>query len=166
MVTTSEGVELINADEWQTASYNGTGVKVAILDGGFSGYTTRQGEGELPTVTTWWAPSIGGPGSSAHGTACAEIVYDIAPDAEFYLANFGTEVEMGNAVDWLIAQGVDVISNSIGWPIGGPGDGTGAICEMVDDAQAAGIVWSVSMGNSAQRHWQGGFVDTEPDGWH
>ncbi|GAH58362.1 unnamed protein product, partial [marine sediment metagenome] len=46
--------------------------------------------------------------------------------------NFGTEVEMGNAVDWLINTAkVNVISYSIGWPIGGPGDGTGTICEMV-----------------------------------
>ena len=51
-VVVSEGVELINADEWQTASYNGTGVKVAILDVGFSGYTTRQSEGELPASVT------------------------------------------------------------------------------------------------------------------
>jgi len=162
----SEGVALVNADDWQAAGYNGTGVKVAILDGGFSGYTTRQGEGELPAVTTWWAPSIGNEGTSVHGTACAEIVYDIAPDADFYLANFGNEVEMGNAVDWLIAQGVDVISCSMGWLPGGPGDGTGTICEMVDDARAAGILWSQSVGNSAARHWQGDFVDTEPDGWH
>jgi len=162
----SEGVALINADDWQNASYNGTGVKVGILDGGFSGYTTRQSEGELPaTVTTWWAPSIGNEGTSVHGTGCAEIVYDIAPDADFYLANFITDVEMGNAVDWLIAQGVDVISCSMGWPIGGPGDGTGSICEMVNNARAAGILWSQSIGNSAQRHWQGAFSDTDTDNW-
>ena len=49
---------------------------------------------------------------------------------------------------------------------GGPGDGTGTICEMVDDARAAGILWSSSMGNSARRHWQGDFVDTLSDDWH
>ncbi len=163
----SEGVGLINANEWQTVGYSGAGVQVAILDGGFSGYTTRQSEGELPaTVTTWWAPSIGGPGTSDHGTACAEVVYDIAPGADFYLVNFGTSVELGNAVDWLIAQGVDIISFSVGYPIGGPGDGTGTINAIVDTARAAGILWSSSIGNSAQRHWQGDFVDTEPDGWH
>ncbi|MFC1902731.1 hypothetical protein ACFLX4_01505 [Chloroflexota bacterium] len=45
---TSEGVPLINADDWQTAGYTGSGVKVGVLDVGFSGYTTRQAEGELP----------------------------------------------------------------------------------------------------------------------
>ena len=160
----SEGVGLINADVWQSAGYNGTGIKVAILDLGFAGYTTRQSEGELPaTLNTWWAPSIGGPGTSVHGTACAEIVYDTAPAADFYLVNIGTEVEAGNALDWLISQGVDVISCSVVWPIGGPGDGTEIVCEMVNTARAAGILWSQSMGNYAQRHWQGDFVDTDND---
>lgn len=163
----SEGVAVINANEWHTAGYTGDGVKIAILDMGFAGYTTRQSEGELPaTVATWWAPSLGGPGESAHGTACAEIAYDVAPGAQLYLANFGTEVEMGNAVDWLIDQGVDVISHSVGWPIGGPGDGTGVICDMVDSAGAAGIFWAQAVGNSAQRHWQGDFVNTDGDQYH
>jgi hypothetical protein len=164
---TSEGVQLINADDWQNAGYTGTNVKLAILDLGFSGYTARQSEGELPaSITTWWAPSIGGPGSEVHGTACAEIVYDVAPDAQIYLVNFNTDVELGNAVDWLIAQGVNVISASWGYPGGGPGDGTGPICDIVDKAYAAGITWVNAVGNLARQHWQGNFVDTDSDGIH
>ncbi len=163
----SEGAQVIKADEWQTAGYTGEGVKVAILDGGFTGYSSLLGT-ELPASVTTQSFYAGSDieAYTAHGTASAEIIYDIAPDADFYLVSFGTLVEMGNAVDWLIAQGVDVISFSIGWPVGGPGDGTGIICEMVDDAHDAGILWSQSMGNYAKKHWQGDFVDTEPDGWH
>ncbi|MFC1902732.1 hypothetical protein ACFLX4_01510 [Chloroflexota bacterium] len=73
---------------------------------------------------------------------------------------------MGNAVDWFITQGVNVITCSIGWPIGGPGDGTGTICGIVDDARTTGILWSHSMGNSAQRHWQGDFISTDGDIYH
>ncbi len=164
----SEGVALINADEWQTASYNGTGVKVAILDGGFTGYADLLGT-ELPASVTTQSFYAGSDieGYSAHGTACAEIVYDIAPDADFYLVNFGTDVEWGNAVDWLIAQGVDVISHSMVWFPGGPGDGTGPITDVVDTARAAGILWSQAMGNYAEKHWQGDFVDNYYDNdWH
>ena len=39
---TTEGLPLINADAWQTAGYNGAGVKIGILDVGFAGYTGRQ----------------------------------------------------------------------------------------------------------------------------
>jgi peptidoglycan hydrolase CwlO-like protein len=163
---TSEGVNLIDADDWQSAGYTGAGVKVGILDIGFSGYSGLLGT-ELPdTSTTWWAPSVGDAGTSVHGTACAEIVYDIAPDADFYLANFATSVEWANAIDWLIAQGVDVISSSVGWVNSGPGDGTGIIGDKVDDVRAAGILWSQAAGNYAQKHWMGGWVDTDADNWH
>ncbi|MBA7586470.1 hypothetical protein ES708_28472 [subsurface metagenome] len=138
---TSEGVALVNADDWQAAGYNGMGVKVAILDGGFSGYLTRQGEGELPAVTPWWAPSIGDEGTSIHGTGCAEIIYDVAPGASLYFANYGTTVEKGNAVNWFVSQGVDIISCSMG-SFYGPGDGTGTQCAIVDTARDAGILWS------------------------
>ncbi|MFC1990988.1 S8 family serine peptidase, partial [Chloroflexota bacterium] len=163
---TSEGVSVINADDWLAASYNGTDVKIGILDVGFSGYTTRQGEGELPAVTPWWAPSIGGSGTSVHGTGVAEIVYDIAPASNYYFANFATVVEYGNAVSWLISQGVDVISCSVGWPTGGPGDGTGTICQIVDTAKAAGILWAQAVGNQAERHWQGDFANADADAYH
>jgi hypothetical protein len=168
----SEGVPLINANDWQTASYNGSGVKIGILDTGFSGYTTRQTEGELPAganITTWWAPSIGNAGTGIHGTACAEIVYDIAPCATYYLANFATDVEYGQAVNWLISQNVTIISCSVGWPTGGPGDGTGFFCQVIDSAKAAGILWAQSIGNQAQRHWEGTWSNpgTDPrDIWH
>ena len=71
---TSEGVSLINADDWQAAGYDGSGVKVGIVDGGFSGYTTRQSEGDLPeSIHTHWSPTIGNEGTSYHGTGCAEV---------------------------------------------------------------------------------------------
>jgi peptidoglycan hydrolase CwlO-like protein len=163
---TSEGVNLIDAANWQSAGYTGAGVKVGILDIGFSGYSGLLGT-ELPDIiTTWWASSVGGEGTSVHGTACAEIVFDFAPDADFYLANFATSVEWANAIDWLIAQGVDVISSSVGWANSGPGDGTGIIGDKVDDARAAGILWSQAAGNYAQKHWMGGWVDTDADNWH
>ncbi len=160
-VVTSEGVPLINGDDWQAAGYNGAGVKIGILDGGFYGYAARQTEGELPaSITTNWAPSIGNAGTSKHGTGCAEIIYDIAPGAQYYFANFGTPVELGNAVNWMIAQGVDVISCSMGSSLGGPGNGTGIVCEMVDTARAAGVFWAQSIGNSAMSHWQGNWADS------
>ncbi len=167
LATVSEGVALINADEWQTAGYTGAGVKVAILDVGFTGYSSLLGT-ELPASVTTQSFLSGSDieGSSDHGTACAEVIYDIAPDAQFYLVNFGTDVELGNAMDWLVAQGVDVISASLGHPLWGPGDGTGYVCEMFDTAYAAGILSSVAMHNYAQTHWQGDFVDINADGWH
>jgi len=163
----SEGMALINADGWQTAGYTGAGVKVAVLDLGFTGYAGLLGS-ELPSSVTTQSFYAGTDieGYTEHGTACAEIVYDIAPDAQLYMVNSGSDVELGNAVDWLIAQGVDIISYSVGWPVGGPGDGTGPITDIVDTARASGILWVNSAGNSATSHWQGTFYDADADGFH
>ena len=162
----SEGVGIINADDWQAAGFRGAGVKIGIFDLGFADYATRQSQGEVPVpVDTLWSPSIG-QGTSTHGTACTEVVYDIAPDAEYYLANASTDVEWGPAVNWLISKGVNVISCSCGFTVVSPGDGTGPICNMVNNARTAGILWSQAIGNSARSHWQGDFYDPEPDGWH
>jgi hypothetical protein len=161
----SEGVSLINADDWQSAGFNGSGVKVGILDMSFSGYASLLGT-ELPaSVTTHWFISGGTEGTDVHGTACTEIIHDIAPAADLYLTNVDDEVTFCNAVDWLISQGVDVISCSLGWPIGGPGDGTGLICSKVSDARNAGILWVNSAGNLGQGHWMGSWVDTDSDNW-
>ncbi|MDD5703806.1 MAG: S8 family serine peptidase, partial [Dehalococcoidales bacterium] len=164
---TSEGVGLINADEWQVAGVDGSGVKVGIIDGGFFGYQSLQSQGELPAdISTRWAPSLGGPGTSFHGAGCAEIIYDIAPGATYYFAGCQYDSEFGPAVDWLIGQDVDVISSSIGWPGLGPGDGTGPINEVVDQAIEAGILWVNAAGNHADTHWGGNFSDPDEDGAH
>jgi len=167
-VGTSEGLDLINTPEWHSAGFTGAGVKVAILDLGFQGYDALLGT-ELPdsvTVQSFRSDGDITDSGQVHGTACAEIVYDIVPDADFYLVNFGTDVEWSNAVDWLIAQEVDVISSSIIWVNTGPGDGTGPICEKVAEARSAGILWSNAAGNQALLHWMGSWEDTDSDDWH
>jgi subtilisin family serine protease len=162
----SEGVSLVDADDWHTAGFTGSGVKVGIVDVGFAGYTGLLGT-ELPSsVTTMWYGSGGTAGSNKHGTACAEIIYDMAPDADFYLTNVDDAVDFGNAVDWLIGQGVDVISCSLGWVMTGPGDGTGPVSGKVTAARTAGILWANSAGNQAQRNWVGTWLDSDGDGIH
>jgi len=164
-IVVGEGVSRINADDWQASGYTGAGIKVGILDGGFQGYAGLLGQ-ELPaTVHTSWSEGVGVQGTSIHGTACAEVVYDIVPAAEFYFAQFATEVEMGNAVDWLKSKGVDIISCSMGFNLGGPGDGTGIVNDIVADARSSGITWVQAAGNNALSHWMGPFSDNG-FGWH
>jgi subtilisin family serine protease len=123
---------------------------------------------ELPdSVTTKFYGSGDDIYGSEHGTACAEIIYDIAPDAQFFLTQPRTEVELGNAVNWCISQGVNVISYSMGWHItAGPLDGTGVINGIVNNAVNYGIAWVNSAGNYAKAHWGGDFYDPDGDGFH
>jgi subtilisin family serine protease len=176
MAAVSEGSEVTFITEWQWAGLTGRGVKVGVLDLGFLGYARRIAEGELPAdVITRSFVSDGselafwGRPPTAHGTACAEVVYDVAPDAQLYLVNFGSEAEWAAAVDWLLAQEVNVISFSGGWPLGGPGDGTGTLAAKVGAVRGAGVLWINAAGNAAQQHWMGEWRDDGPrgpDGWH
>jgi len=174
LAVTSEGVAKTGANTWQSVNPYKTSaeVKVCILDLGFNGYQSRVSEGELPsgvTARSFRADGlIGGSGTgTVHGTACAEIVHDMAPDAKLYLVNFGTEVEHHSAVDWLINTAkVNVISYSVGWTNAGDGKGTGPINEDVKKASQAGIFWVSASGNYALDHWEGTFHDTDSDKMH
>ncbi|MBN1273739.1 MAG: S8 family serine peptidase [Candidatus Aminicenantes bacterium] len=167
MVTT-EGVSATGADTWQsTTAYRGNGAKVGVLDLGFKGYTSLLGT-ELPSTVTAQSFRTDGDieAGSVHGTACTEIVHDMAPDANLYLANYSTLDDKEDAVDWLLSQGVNVITSSTGNYTGGAGDGTGPYCEIVKTAYDAGVPYVNSAGNAAQDHWRGTWSDTDSDKWH
>lgn len=167
---TGEGVHLIGADEWQQAGFTGQGIKVGIVDCGFKDYRALLGS-ELPahvTVETF-VPGRRDANQSdtKHGTAVAEIVHDVAPEAELYLADFGcgTTTLLNKAVKWLLSQDVNIISASVGSPMS-PMDGTGRRSDMVAEAARAGVLWINSAGNAAQEHYRGEYLDTDGNGYH
>ena len=162
---TSEGLPLIRVPAWHSRGLTGEGVKVAVMDRGFQGYDALLGT-ELPSAPKVRSFRQDGVinGISDHGTACAEIVYDVAPEADLYLVNFSTIPELGNAVQWLIDQGVQIISCSLGFLSAGPDDGTGHVAEIVDHARENGVLWVNAAGNDAQRHWSGPWRDDNGDG--
>ena len=165
----SEGVADISADAWQASGHKGAGTSIAVLDLGFSGYEQRVSDGELPADVTVLSFRADGDISSDtdHGTACAEVVHDMAPESRLYLVNFQTDVELGNAVTYLVGQGVDVVSASWAWPYAYRGDGSGSVNDIVDTATAAGVFWANAAGNGAVNHWSGAFTDTATvNNWH
>jgi pSer/pThr/pTyr-binding forkhead associated (FHA) protein len=163
-----EGVPITGADQWHAAGYRGQSVRVGVLDLGFDGYRRLLGT-ELPAevvvASFIYGKDIDQSGE-VHGTACAEIVHEMAPDAELFLAAYdSTLVSMGQAVDWLLSQGVHIISNSTTGVVG-PMDGSDESARMVDDAASAGVLWVNSAGNAAQEHYRGIFVDEDANGLH
>jgi hypothetical protein len=103
-------------------------------------------------------------GGSSHGTACAEVVYDMAYGATMDLHKISTEVELGNAVTQAIADGADIISMSLGWTINGPGDGTGSLANIVNNARSNGIFFAAAAGNDAEVSWHGTYVNDTSSG--
>ena len=158
---TSEGVPLTDIDEWHTAGYDGTGINLAVYDFGFTGWATRQTNGDLPSGVNLvqkdyssvysFSPDTSG---YDHGTACAEIAYDMAPGSTVYLYAWGTEAEFGNAVaDYQGVSGNKVVTMSIGWVNAGPYDGTGPINDIVNTAaNTYSIFWANSAGNDQKSH--------------
>ncbi|MEA3440794.1 MAG: S8 family serine peptidase, partial [Chloroflexota bacterium] len=100
-----------------------------------------------------------------HGAGCAEIVYDIAPDAAYYFVNYGTDTEYFNAVDYLESESVDVVSHSISWFLSGAYDGSSDVSQRIDTARSNGIFWANSAGNYADQHWEG-YFDNDGSGNH
>ena len=164
LAVTSEGLVGIGATDWQAAGHTGAGTKVAILDLGFDGWDTLP-EGELPAnVEAMGFNQTGALDSGTdHGTQMAEIVHDVAPEASLVLITFNDNY-MGEMVDWLLANEVDVVSMSLEWT-DGPLDGTHWSSEHIQRGIDAGITWVVAAGNSAKRHHVGTTVDVDGDGW-
>ncbi len=163
-----EGVGLVNAKAWQSAGITGRGVRVAVLDAGFAGYSSLLGS-ELPSSVITQSfrsdQDITG-GGEVHGTAVAEIVHEVAPGAQLYLVNFETDPELANAVSWIVDQGVDVVNFSMGCAVCGPGNGTGFANDVVSWAVSHGVVWANGAGNEAGAHWAADWYNPDGDPWH
>ncbi|MFQ5524195.1 MAG: S8 family serine peptidase, partial [Acidimicrobiia bacterium] len=171
-------VVLTNAASWHAAGYRGAGVKIGVIDY-FDGGTWSLAEaaGAVPAPAGVFCRDTGiscdiWTGASRHGVAVAEIVHDMAPEAVLYLATAVTTTDLAAAVDWFDSQGVQVVTRSLGSQLDGPGDGTGSVDAVVDDAVNRGMVWFNAAGNHASAsgvtaggYWRGNWVDGDSDGW-
>ncbi len=164
--TVSQGVALVGAVPFYASGITGDGVTVAIIDEGFAGFE----DAEIPVnpddsndIVSFRAG--GGMGGSAHGTAVAEIVADMAPGAEIVLIAVDTEMSVESAIDHVINRSIEVACMSMGL-LGGPYDGTHPVSQKVNDARDRGVFWVSAAGNDAQRHYQGNWQDRDRDGRH
>ncbi len=163
----SEGVAESGGDDWTADGFDGTGVKVAIVDLSFRDYTVAQTQGELPAAlqTVNFCGSFSG--ADPHGTAVAEIVHDMAPAAQLALICVDDFFALEDATDWMIANGVDVVVHSVAWPNSGRGDGTQpepSPSNAVKRADAAGLLWVNAAGNFAQDHYGAPFTPLQFSG--
>jgi hypothetical protein len=160
---TSEGVAATGAADMQALGINGANVKVGIIDLGFAGLSNAQASGDLPTNLTITDYTGTGTGGINHGTAVSEIVHDMAPGAQLYLAKISTDLELDQATQDMLAAGVKVINHSVGWYAGAFYDGTGPVCATANRAETADAIWVNSMGNARNQHYLGTFTDANAD---
>jgi len=164
--TVSEGVEVVGAEGFHDAGVYGAGAKVAIVDQGFGRFEEVQDEGELPEdliVRNFSIEHIRFGG--IHGTACAEIVYDMAPEAEITLAKIIWSSDLENAIRYLIDERITAASMSLAWrnPVGDYYRGNDPISRMMNHAAGNGVLFVVSAGNAAKAHYRAEFDDRDHD---
>lgn len=161
--TVSEGVQLTNASAFYYNGIVGEGARVAVLDLGFLGYATA----EIPIDPANPVPQSYradySTTASAHGTAVAEVIADMAPGATIHMFAVDTPQSVINALRDVALGGYEICCMSIGL-LEGPFDGSHAVSRQVEAARAAGVLVVAAAGNFAQRHWAGPFVDRNNDG--
>ena len=151
----ASGVEGLHA-----AGVTGKNVKIAVIDIGFVGAQAAMNSGDLP-ANTQIIPRCGRGDTTSHGTAVAELVHDMAPDAQLYLYCVDSELTLQKALDYVINQHIPIINHSITWLAGGRGDGVHNRTDKVSadsiakEAYDHGILWVNAAGNYAQSHWSG-----------
>jgi len=184
---TTSGTAAIGAPEAWALGYRGQGTRIAVIDAGFDigdatlsargcKYYSVRPTGAAPRAYEAVENEVAR--VSAHGTACAIIAGDVAPDAKLYALSYPEHTE---PVGWLCALafaveelGVDVVSTSV--EFGRPtchADGTGLLNEEVTHLMAGSqTALVIAAGNWAQGgrtdRWSYAdtFADSEGDSWH
>lgn len=159
----TQGYFASNMATWNAFGQAGQGVRIAILDS-FYNYQSAQALGELPgSLQIYGTLDL----SSPHGTAVAEIIYDMAPGAIMTIASPPdfTSTAMAQYIIALAQAGNRIISSSIGPLYTGAGDGNDPLSAAITQARTTyNTLYFQAGGNQAQKHWDGAWVDADGEG--
>ena len=168
----SEGLDAVGADILQDSDITGDGARIAVIDGYFHTENPKYEDQIVGKVgdSTYFTTDIeynnlsySGP-TKQHGTACAEIVSDIAPDAELVLATVFGRNTFGEIMDEIEqTHDPDAATMSLGYYIGQRIDGEDYYSARIDEFTDGGRLFAVSAGNEAGDHWDGPFSNDGKD---
>jgi len=163
---TVESLERLRIPEVHSSGFKGKDVKIAIIDTGFNSNNPEISQNVKMTRSfcnnTKYCPKTPSP---KHGTAVAEVIVDIAPEADLYLFDVNDLVDGVDAMKYASEViGVDIVSMSLGWPSERT-DGSGALDKAIEDARSLGTLVVVSAGNDGKSHWSQKFTNSV-NNWH
>lgn len=169
-----EAIAALGAAAWHERGITGQGVKVAVFDvqwfgaevwadelGPFATHDCqahRSCDVAMDTLRPRYSWEEG-----VHGIACAEVIRDLAPDAEIHLVRVNGETTLENAVEWAIREQVDIVSMSMSFFHNSFHDGTGPIVDAARRLAEGGVLLVNSAGNYATEHWDGTLRDDDGD---
>jgi hypothetical protein len=163
---------LLKALNVSCPSKGGKGISVVVIDSEF--YHDGRNV-SMPEIIDEEGTRVYSP-IEIHGSACTEIVRQIAPNASIEEKFIGYSQSLGYSLDKFKElvdelnkrnQTIDIVSCSMDL-CAGPG-----LFGIHDDLYYAiknltekGTIWVNAAGNSAQRHWMGEFSDPDGDGFN
>ena len=154
-------VAITGANVWHAAGIDGSGIKIGVIDFfDVPKYWNVAEHGPAPVAgvtamclnagvdcTSEFFDTVDKPDDD-HGVAVVEVIKDMAPGAQIYIARALTVSDYRTVVDWFASVGVTVINRSLGSRYDGPGDGRGGIDGVAAYAVSRGIAWVNSGGNA------------------
>lgn len=162
---TSEGDAILRSDQLRATGLLGAGVKVGIISDGANNWTTASASGDLPaTITTYGSCTVQQRNVSAclagktcnEGTAMAEIVHDLAPQAEIAVAAASTSLEFIQRINQLANNfKANIIVDDLKFyaePFFADGDIAQAVAALPDN-----IIYITSAGNAGDFHYEDQF---------
>jgi subtilisin family serine protease len=185
----SEGLAEIGSNLANAAGVTGTGIKVAIVDDSFNNLSATMDAvpDELPSISTTLQHRVNSAGNATtnpfnlngtasqllegeHGTAAAEVIYEVAPGVNFILLGFqvqaaGNQYEGGvtaTQIEFSIRRAADLgakvilvpmyIFHTMGDPVGTAQGGKNTFTDDIDYATSLGATVVVPTGNTALKH--------------
>lgn len=162
----------------QLFNVDGTGIKIGIISTSFNAQQKLVGDvitGDLPgldnpdgrTAPVQILKDLGqdSPFADDEGRALAQIIHDIAPGAELVFHTFiggegqnplnTNDSSYANAVDSLVAAGVDIIVDDAQFPTSIYQDGKAA--QAVQNAVTEGVVYVAAAGNNGNISYESEF---------
>ena len=150
---------LLNTISWEDAfeGSTGRGVKVCVVDSGIDNHHPAI----AGAVRGWVEPILDGEGNVTynpephedlfgHGTACAGIIREIAPDVELYSIRVlgqrlsGKAATFSAGLRWAIENGMHVVNLSMGATVQ---EYYSVFHELADEAYFKGMIWVTAANN-------------------
>jgi hypothetical protein len=164
-VNCSSGRDLLGICAFHAQNFTGENITIAIIDYQF--YMDRLSERELSRSSLLLLNNTFSE-NERHGTACAEIISEIAPNAILYMVEADSSEEgFLEAIDELLFlnKRIDIVSCSLDFPFS-IYDERNNFCNAVRNLTKNGTIWINAAGDDARSHWCGTFRDEDGDGFN
>jgi subtilisin family serine protease len=165
----TQGDAIVKSNLLRQLGFRGKDIKVGIVSDGSNNWTTARASGNLPSsITQYGSCTIRAESQTIcrsartcnEGTAMAEIIHDIAPDASLAVASVNTSLEFIARINQLANSfGADVIVDDLGF-FGEPYFADGDLANAVQ-ALPSHVLYVSSAGNAGHVHYQAPYAATD-----